>query len=109
MANLEESWSTATFEDKVKIMAHMSEKDQKRNAENVIGFCKDYCGKCPTYKGTGETKLGFCTLGKSSVIEEQKGCLCSQCPISRTMSLRWDHYCTQGSAMELSEAEKHQI
>ena len=78
---------------------------RRRSVENVIGFCAEYCGKCPSYEGTGETALAFCTLGKSSIIHEQRGCLCAQCPISRTMSLRWDHYCVQGKAMELSEAE----
>ncbi len=109
MASPDEQFPTATYEEKVKMMAlaHMSEVDQKRSVENLIGFCEEYCGKCPTYEGSGETALGFCTIGKSSIIQEQKGCLCVQCPISRTMSLRWDHYCVQGKAMELSEAEQH--
>ena len=106
MASPEEKFPTATFEEKVKMMAHMSEFDRKVAVENMIGFCEDYCGKCPSYEGTGETSLAFCALGKSSKIREQRGCLCSQCPISRTMSLRWDHYCVRGKAMELSEAEK---
>ncbi len=106
MTNPEEDFATSTFEEKMKMLAYMSEADQQKSAANVIGFCEDYCGKCPSYEGTGETKLGFCTLGKSSVIHEQKGCLCAQCPISRTMSLRWNHYCSQGKAIELSEAER---
>lgn len=106
MTDSEENFSTAPFEEKMKMMAHMSEADLARTVENVIGFCEDYCGKCPTYKGTGETTLAFCALGKSSIIHEEKDCLCTQCPISRTMSLRWDHYCTRGKATELSEEER---
>ncbi len=102
----EEHFANATFEEKMKLMAHMSEADQARSVENAIGFCAEYCGKCPTYEGTGETALVFCTLGKSSIIAEQKGCLCAQCPIAKTMSLRWDQYCIKGKAMELSEAER---
>ncbi|MFX0208478.1 MAG: DUF2769 domain-containing protein [Candidatus Hodarchaeota archaeon] len=105
MGNPEEDFTTSAFEEKMKMLAYMSEADQQRSAENVIGFCEDFCKKCPSYEGTGETKLAFCTLGKSSVILEQKGCLCPQCPIFRTMSLRWNHYCSRGNAIELSEAE----
>ena len=107
MTSPDEQFPTATYEEKVKMMAqaHMSEVDQKRSVENLIGYCEEYCGKCPTYEGSGETTLGLCTIGKSTKIQEQKGRLCGQCPISRTMSLRWDHYCVKGKAMELSDTE----
>lgn len=107
MSNSDENFASGTFEEKIKMLARMSEMDQKRSMENLIGFCEDYCGKCPSYQGTGETALGFCTLGKSSIIHEQKSCLCAQCPISRTMSLRWDHYCVRGKAMDLSQANRN--
>ena len=106
MPNPEDNFVNATFEEKMKMFAHMSKTDQQRSAENVAGFCEEYCGKCPSYAGTGEIMLGFCTIGKSSLIQEQKGCLCAQCPISRTMSLRWDHYCIRGKALDLSDAER---
>jgi hypothetical protein len=106
MTSPDERFRKATYEEKLKMMAVMSEVDQRRAAENIPYFCKDYCGKCPTRNGTGETSLVFCALGKSSIIRQQKGCLCAQCPISRTMSLRWDHYCIRGKATELSEAEQ---
>ena len=106
MTTPDEKWLTAIYEEKMEMMSQMSEADQARAAENVPHICKDYCGKCPSYQGTGETKLVFCALGKSSVIKEEKGCLCGQCPISKTMCLRWEYYCTRGKAMERSEAEK---
>ncbi|MHA1188399.1 MAG: DUF2769 domain-containing protein [Candidatus Heimdallarchaeota archaeon] len=40
--------------------------------EQVKFMCKDYCGKCPSYQGTGETDLGFCSIGKSAKIKEKK-------------------------------------
>lgn len=102
----EEDFPIATFEEKMTIILKMSEKEKKQSAEQIPYMCKDYCGRCPSYVGTGETKLAFCTLGKSEIIKEQKGCLCSQCPISKTMSMRWDHYCSKGDALKLSEEER---
>jgi hypothetical protein len=103
----EENFKTATFEEKMKMLyGKMSEKQKRESREQVIYMCKDYCGKCPSYKGTGEEALAFCMEGKSSIITEKKACLCRECPISKSMSLRWDHYCTNGSALELSQSEK---
>jgi hypothetical protein len=69
-------------------------------------MCRDYCGKCPSYNGTGEEFRAFCVLEKNSIITEKKACLCGQCPMTKTMSLRWGHYCIDGSALELSQAGK---
>ena len=103
----EENFKTATFEEKMKMLySNMSEKQEKNSREQVIYMCREYCGKCPSYEGTGEESLAFCMVGKSSVITEKKVCLCGQCPITRTMSLRWGYYCTDGNAIELSQAEK---
>ncbi len=102
----DESFPFATFEEKATILQKMTEEDIKRTAEQLPHICKDYCGKCPTYVGTGEKRLAFCSLGKSEIIKEQKDCLCNQCPLTKQMSMRWDHYCTRGDAMDLSDAEK---
>ena len=103
----EENFKTATFEEKMKMLyGKMSEKQKKDNREQIIYMCREYCGKCPTYKGTGEKSFAFCMEGKSSVITEKKGCLCGKCPVSKTMSLRWTHYCINGSALELSQSEE---
>lgn len=91
------------------MLAYMSEKERERGVEQLVYICKDYCGKCPTSKGTGETSLVCCTLGKSAAINEKKGCLCGQCPLTRMMSFRREYYCTQGKAMEFSEAEHRWI
>lgn len=103
----EENYKSASFEEKFQmIYSKLSEKQKRESREQVIYTCKDYCGKCPSYEGTGEESLAFCMEGKSSIITEKKGCLCGNCPISKTMSLRWGYYCTNGSALELSQSEK---
>lgn len=78
------------------------------------------CDMCPTYRacvlkqkgteaaagggpaeGESEWKLegecAFCTVGGSSCIDEEIECLCSTCPLSREMGLRYSFYCTRGS------------
>ncbi|MHA1123199.1 MAG: DUF2769 domain-containing protein [Candidatus Heimdallarchaeota archaeon] len=102
----DESFKDLPFEEKIKIMEGMSERQLQENLEQVKYMCKDFCGKCPSYQGTGETDFAFCSIGKSSRIKENNGCLCKQCPISKMMSLRWEIYCTEGSALELAIAEK---
>jgi hypothetical protein len=101
MANIE-NWSTSSFEEKSKaMMAGMSEVDQKKSAGQVLHLCQ--CNKCPTCTDAKEAGAVLCILGKSEVIHEQKGCLCSECGLTKTMSMRWEYYCTQGSAVNLSD------
>ena len=103
----DEDYYTANFEEKMKMLySKMSEKQKRDSREQVIYMCRDYCGKCPSYEGTGEDTLAFCMEGKSSLITEKKACLCGQCPMTKTMSLRWEQYCTDGSAMDFSQAGK---
>jgi hypothetical protein len=102
LATPEEKWPEASFEERyTMMMAGMSKEDRQRSVEQLVFMCK--CARCPSYTVTGETDLVFCALGKSQVIQEQKGCQCPQCGVTKTMSMRWDHYCTKGSAVELSD------
>ena len=102
MANPDEKWPTASFEEKYgMLMGKMSAADQKTSAEQLLYMCQ--CSKCPTSTEARETNAVFCTTGKSELSQKQKGCLCSECGVTRTMSLRWEYYCTQGSAVELSD------
>jgi hypothetical protein len=58
------------------------------------------CDICPTYRECTEEGGGenaFCTLGKSMCITDELECLCSTCPLSREMDLRYAFYCTRGS------------
>jgi len=95
-----------SFEDKMKAMKDLSDEEMAKRIEEVKAICASFCGECPSYTGTGETELGFCITDKSKAITEEKGCLCTSCPITSQMSLRWKYFCTLGSAGELSEAEK---
>lgn len=103
---MDESFKDLSFEEKIKIMERMTEKQIREGIEQIKFMCKDYCGKCPSYQETGETNLAFCSVGMSSKVKEKKGCLCKQCPISKMMSYRWEYYCFEGSAIELFNAEK---
>jgi len=102
----EDPFKNLPFEGKIKIMSEMTEKEISDGIEQIKFICKDYCGKCPSYLGTGENKLAFCSIGKGSQIKEKKGCLCKQCPVTKMMSLRWEYYCIESSAVEQSNAEK---
>jgi len=84
----------------------MTEKQIQDGLEQTKFMCKEFCGKCSSYQGTGETDFAFCSIGKSTHIKVKKGCLCPQCPIYRMMSLRWKFHCVEGSAIEQVIAEK---
>ena len=67
-------------------------------------FANCICGKCPSWVECDE-KGGFCLVGKSACIKEKKGCVCSDCPVTAKMGLKWGYYCTDGSAKSMMEAE----
>ena len=97
-----ENWQNASFEQKYKsMMGGMSEDQIRKSAEQVLHMCQ--CVKCPSYTEGSDDNLVFCTLGKSDTMHEKKGCLCSTCAVAKTMSLRWEYYCIQGSAVSLSD------
>lgn len=79
------------------------EMTEEQKKEYVFANC--ICKKCPSYVECGE-KAGFCLVGKSSCIEEKKGCICGDCPVTKKMGLKWGYYCTNGSAKQMMEAEK---
>ena len=95
---------TETFEEKIAAMAGLSQEEMAERVESMKEVCKSYCGECPSYTGTGES-LVFCAMGRSSVISEEKGCLCPSCPVTEMMSLRWKFYCTRGSGREQAGQE----
>jgi hypothetical protein len=89
-----------TFEQNMQAMSKMSQAEMQVKIKELDKIC--ICGKCPTYVGTGEKKLTFCAIGKSTIIKKDKGCLCPGCPVQKTLSLRWDRYCLKGSGMDQS-------
>ena len=92
---------------------HLTAEERELIVEKRKKQC--ICNMCPTYKacalkegaeeGPAEGKsewalkgeCAFCTLGKSECIEDEVECLCSTCPLSREMGLRYSYYCTRGS------------
>jgi hypothetical protein len=78
----------------------MTEEEKK---EYIMSNC--ICKKCPSYVECDED-IGYCLVGKSKCIKEKKGCICPECPVTKKMDLKWGYYCTDGSAMEMMEAEK---
>jgi hypothetical protein len=86
------------FEAMVKRVKLTTEEEQmileKRKRQCI-------CDICPTYEkcagGAGWEKA-FCTVGKSGcIVDDQGECLCSTCPLSREMDLRYAYYCLRGS------------
>ena len=58
------------------------------------------CDICPTFRqcaGGEGNERAFCTVGVSECIDAEVECLCSTCPLSREMGLRYSFYCTRGS------------
>jgi hypothetical protein len=104
MADIE-NWSKATFEEKYKaMMAGMSEAQQKKSAEQVLYMCQ--CRKCMTNTETGDINAVHCALGRSASIRKRSGCLCSSCPMTKTLSMRWSYYCIEGSAVGHSNVNR---
>ncbi len=89
-----------TFEQNMEAMSKMTQAQMQAKIKEFDMIC--VCGKCPTYIGTGEKKLTFCAIGKSTIIKKDKGCLCPTCPVQKSLALRWDRYCLKGSGMEQS-------
>ena len=80
----------------------LSPNETQQRTEELLNMC--ICSGCPSWIECGE-KGGFClsAIGKSSCITDEKGCICSRCPVTGEMELKHDYYCTRGSEKELLE------
>jgi len=87
-----------TFELTMGAMGKMSPDEINARLADLTKIC--FCGKCPSYKGTGETRLLFCVTEKSTLIQKEKGCMCPACPVTEKLGLRWLYYCMKGSGKE---------
>jgi hypothetical protein len=61
------------------------------------------CPDCPSFVDCDkDDKVAYClaSVGKSSCIEEEKGCICGSCPVHEKMELKNGYYCTKGSEKE---------
>ncbi len=84
-----------SFEKLVKDLNGMEASQRRSEIKNMDAECS--CSECPSYMGTGETRLTFCVVGRSSLIKEEKGCICPACPIQTKYGLKDQYYCTRGS------------
>ena len=84
-------------EMKKKIMA-MPEAERMKRTELSKSLC--ICKNCPSYRGTGETELLFCGIGKSKIIGKEMGCSCGLCPVVTHIGLTRLYYCTRGNEAE---------
>lgn len=62
----------------------------------VMNMCT--CKGCPTFADCGEN-IGYCfpMVGKSGCINEEKQCICVDCPVYSKMGLKHLFYCTRDS------------
>lgn len=93
-----------TYEDALREMEKLSQKELQKKMSEAEKICKDYCGECPTYTGTGETDFLFCWTNRSKKIKVAKGCMCPECPVQKSMFQRWYYYCIDGPAKEQLKA-----
>jgi len=84
-------------------MMKSAQQQDKKLIDNLRSKCT--CGACPTFKGTGETTLLFCYMGKSSKIKNQKGCICGGCPVKKQQGLKKVYFCLFGTEAEQQKAK----
>ena len=83
------------WEQVMQTMMAMPEEERMKHMKKLMGMC--IYGDCPTYMGTGETKVLFCGIRGSQVIMEEKECTCGACPVTPEMALTRLYYCTRGN------------
>jgi len=83
--------------------AMIKEMEEKLSMVKTMCICKT----CPSYVKE-ETEVAFChpLIGKSHVIEDEKGCSCPQCPVYKKMKMKNGYYCTRKSEMEQEMAKQ---
>ena len=86
------------YEEIQKKMMSMPDEERMQMMKKLESMC--ICASCPSYVGTGETGLFFCSKGKSAIITEEKGCTCPGCPVTPEMGLKNLYFCTRGSEKE---------
>ena len=83
------------WEEITQKMMAMPEEERMKMREQLKSMC--ICATCPSYVGTGETALMFCSSGKSEKITEEKGCTCAGCPVTEKRGLTHLYFCTKGN------------
>ena len=89
------------YQERMQKMMSIPEEQRKKMMAELRSMC--ICASCPSYEGTGETELMFCTLGKSSKITEEKGCTCPGCLVTEKIGLTKLYFCIKGSERQQRE------
>ncbi|WP_201798828.1 DUF2769 domain-containing protein [Methanomassiliicoccus luminyensis] len=80
-----------------KIML-MRPEEKAQDMDQKLTMC--ICGKCPSYTDDNRDRQQalFCSKGRpQSCDTTNKGCICSDCPVSSEMGLTHTSYCIKGS------------
>lgn len=74
----------------------MTVPDTEENLKECI------CRECPSYNECMKSGMEglYCARGKSLCDLERRGCICTQCPISRTYKLFGGYYCVIGTGWD---------
>jgi hypothetical protein len=87
-----------------KMMQRLSEMpEHERRKEICYQKTMCICSRCPSYIGTDEKEVLFCSLGKSDKITQENGCICGTCPVMERMGLTRLYYCTRGNETQQRE------
>lgn len=71
----------------------MSKVENSNDNENI---CRNFCGSCPSFPGTGE--FLFCARGKRRSPQKEMGCNCGICDVWNKNGLKDFYYCIKGAA-----------
>jgi hypothetical protein len=97
-----------TFEQMMKDVKGMSEKDMMMAEKKYEGMCR--CPTCPTHTKCAKNakELIFCIKGKSFMcISEAKGCICPTCPVTTEFGYKNKFFCLKGA--EKAQRYEHTI
>ena len=87
-----------------KMMQRRSEMpEQERLKEICYEKTMCTCSRCPSYIGTGEKEVLFCSLEKNDKITQENGCICGTCPVMERMGLTRLYYCIRGNEAQQRE------
>lgn len=79
-------------------MMLMRPEEKAQDMDTKLAMC--ICGKCPSYTDDNRDRQQalFCSKGRpQSCAMTNKGCICSDCPVSSEMGLTHTSYCIKGS------------
>jgi len=87
-----------TFIKVQKTLMNMPKDQVMKKFMELKGRCN--CPKCPTYTSCAKNAMEglFCGYGASfHCISEQKGCICTTCPVAKELGLGHAVFCQMGS------------